>query len=281
MRLDVVDRVCAPGGAINEDRVGGFGPFAWVIDGATDVIDRPVTPDPTDAAWFAATLDGILTELARDWDSPLDELPYKAAAACRAAFDRVAFRPLDGPEEQPSASAMIVRVTAAGLDYVSLGDCSLLARFQGRVTRVGVDEADAGDAWVAEALMEQRRARAAHSALDRAELWPKLRAARRVMNQPGGYGVFSITAPPAQFVRSGHVPMTAGEQVLLASDGLMRLSDIFRRYNLASLYDAAMSRGLKSLVEELRTAEVADADCVSFPRAKTSDDASGLILKLS
>jgi hypothetical protein len=44
------------------------------------------------------------------------------------------------------------------------------------------------------------------------------------MNEPGGYGVFSITPTPRHFVRAGQIAMAADGHALLASDGLMRLS---------------------------------------------------------
>jgi hypothetical protein len=115
----------------------------------------------------------------------------------------------------------------------------------------------------------------------RENLWPKLRAARAAMNTPSGYGVFSITPPPAHFVRSGTIALEPGATVLLASDGLTRLVDVFRRYGARELFEAARLRGIASLVDELRHIESADSECISFPRAKISDDATGLLLRVA
>lgn len=41
------------------------GPYAWVIDGTTDVLEAPLTPGVPDASWVAATLHRLLGEAAR------------------------------------------------------------------------------------------------------------------------------------------------------------------------------------------------------------------------
>jgi hypothetical protein len=47
------------------------------------------------------------------------------------------------------------------------------------------------------------------------------------------------------------------------------------------MLQAALSSGLGGLVEELRRLEACDHDNISYPRAKTYDDASGLLLRFS
>src|SRR5205085_1935109 len=136
-----------------------------------------------------------------------------------------------------------------------------------------------GDLWVADAL---RTFRATHpdASADAAHvhLWPKLGAARWSMNQPDGYGVFSLTPTPPRFVNRGSQQIAAGGRALLASDGLMRLVDVFRRYTAEEFLFAGVDRGLSSLASEVRALEEADPDCVLFPRAKKHDDATGLLL---
>jgi hypothetical protein len=56
---------------------------------------------------------------------------------------------------------------------------------------------------------------------------------------------------------------------------------VFRRYDARGIFAAACARGLGALGEELRAAEHEDAECISFPRAKISDDATGLLLRVA
>lgn len=275
-----IDIATLAGSAVNEDRASAAGTLAWVIDGATDVLEAPLTQGPSDASWFAETLDLALKELAHAPPADLAELPSVLAEHARQEFELAALREPAGRHEHPSATGVIVRIEKGGaLDFVSIGDCALLIASNEGVSRIGVDGDDAGDPWVADAMRAFRAQRPDAPAADaRADLWPKLRAGRAGMNMPQGYGVFSITQTPPHFVRSGAHTIAPGARVLLASDGLMRLVDIFRRYTNQELFEAIIARGLADLAEELRALEHEDADCVAFPRAKRHDDASGLLI---
>ncbi len=280
MTLQVQDMVSSAAGLANEDRAGASGALAWVIDGATDVLTEKLTDAPSDSAWIAEFLDQDLRVAASSFDEPLTRLPARLAQNANAALKRIARRAPEHRFEHPSAAGIVVRSERNGLSYLSLGDCALIARSGGDVFRVGVDEHAAGDTWVRESL---NALRAADPSIDqsaaRASLWPKLRAARLCMNVEGGYGVFSITAPPDSLIISGHIPLDRDCEVLLASDGLMRLVEIFHNYTAETLLDAALKNGLAALIAELRQLETSDAQCIQFPRAKTSDDATGLLLR--
>ena len=47
------------------------------------------------------------------------------------------------------------------------------------------------------------------------------------------------------------------------------------------MFQLALSSGLGALIEELRRLEAADRDNIRYPRAKTCDDATGLLLRLT
>ena len=48
----------------------------------------------------------------------------------------------------------------------------------------------------------------------------------------------------------------------------------------AGLMQAAVAKGLSRLYAELRALEDADRDCSKYPRVKTYDDASGVLIAL-
>jgi hypothetical protein len=50
MKLEILDIVSSGATAVNQDRAGAPGARAWVIDGATDVLEAPLISDTTDAA---------------------------------------------------------------------------------------------------------------------------------------------------------------------------------------------------------------------------------------
>jgi hypothetical protein len=69
--------------------------------------------------------------------------------------------------------------------------------------------------------------------------------------------------------------------VLLATDGFLALVSDYRRYDAEALFAAAASLGLERLGEELREIESKDADGTRYPRFKTSDDATALLLRVA
>lgn len=279
--MHILDVATLAAGLINEDRAGAAGDLAWVIDGATDVVDVPLTSYPTDASWIAETLDTQLRDLSLAAATDLGQLPAALAPHLESAFQRVAKRQPIGRQEHPSASGLIVRTEGTRLEYVVVGDCSLVLRTPNGTKRVGVDDSDAGDVWVANAVKEiHGQYSDALPDKVREHLWPQLRNARTAMNEIDGYGVFSLTPPPRKFVNSASEAVLAGSLVLLATDGLMRLVDVFRRYTIETLLQAASRRGLSSLLMEVRTLESADASCREFPRAKCHDDATGMLVEM-
>lgn len=283
MSLRVLELASLASGDTNEDRAGACAALSWVIDGATDVVDVPLTGAPSDAAWLAAFLDGALHAFASDGapvsTEELANLPEKLARQAATAFASAALRLPADRSEHPSASGLIVSATVGWLAYVMVGDCTLITQTRNGIGIVGPPAEDAGDIRLAAAIAAfQQQELAADAAAARAHVWPKVRAARLGMNVPGGYGVFSITSPPPAFIRHGLLPMASGDHALLATDGLMRLVDVFRAYDAEGLLRAARSRGLRALLREVREIEAADVTCRQFPRAKVSDDATGLLL---
>jgi hypothetical protein len=279
-QLRVCDAFSHPGGPVNADVVGHAGNVAWVIDGATDIGDGPLVDAHSDAAWFAAKVGDWLSDRACALPAHLDDLVTNLAEHVAQDFTRLSRRPPADRCEHPSAAGLIVRIEGRALEYLALGDCSLLvAGPDGSFHRFGVQDEDAGDAHLSDHL--SRPAPLAGETEDpsemRARLLPVLRSQRTRMNLVPGYGVFSITAPPPEYVNCDRIPLAEGTRILIASDGLMRLVDVFRAWTPADLLAATFERGVAAMTEELRRLEASDTACRSHPRAKTSDDATALL----
>ena len=281
MRLETIEFLSTTRGAVNEDRAGCAGAVAWVIDGATDVVDAPLAGEVSDASWFAAGMDAALRAMAAEAPLALHGLPARLAAGLSKAFASAQRRKPAGSAEHPSAAGIILQIHGDRLEYVSLGDCALFCHDGTRFHHIGDDAAKAGDRWVAEAIaIDQKQNPGSTIAEARGRLWAKLGSARARMNMTNGYGIFSLTAPPKALIRTGSLSLTRNSAILLATDGLMRLVDVFARYDAKALFDIAASRGLAFLEAELRALETADAACIRFPRAKIYDDATGLLLRV-
>lgn len=280
LKLAITAAMTTPSGTVNDDAIGHRGDVAWVFDGATDLLAEPLVAADSDAAWLAATLSARLAERAdslpgADLAGVLDDLTRHAAAA----FARLTRRQPTDRFEHPSAAGLIVRLSGAELHVLAVGDCTLLAAPPGgQVTRYGIEDDDAGDPWVGEHIAAAGPAPATTGAGGlRENLLPFLRQGRDRLNLVPGYGVFSITPPPAEYVVSARLPVAPGTRLLLASDGFMRLTDVYRLLTLEDLFAETYARGVPAMLDLLRRTEAQDAACARWPRAKVSDDASVIL----
>ena len=83
-------------------------------------------------------------------------------------------------------------------------------------------------------------------------------------------------------LRLNEVAAAPGTVLLLTSDGLSVLVDLYERFTAKTLLDAALSGGVEPLVTEARRIETEiDPSGKLYPRFKTSDDATGLLLRVN
>jgi Protein phosphatase 2C len=285
VRFSLRDSISLAGGRHNEDRFGLYGAAAWVVDGATDVLEERLLPGPSDAAWFAEALNRAFARLAEQPAPSCDAVLVAATEEVRSRFQRAAVRAVAQRHEQPSAAGIYARIVGGALEGLSLGDCTMMTLPAGAAPldlfRAGRREADDDTRAAAKAMTAGPGGEHASPQTIRAGLMPLLRAGRDRMNTPEGYGVFSIDMPPGQHVRHCRRPVGEGDLFLLASDGFLRLVDVYGAHSLPSLAAAIHADGLAALALHLRGIETEDAGCRRFPRAKVRDDATAMIVEVT
>jgi protein phosphatase 2C-like protein len=282
MHIEVLDIASRKSGSHNEDRAGSAGTLAWVIDGATDLVEAPLVGEHSDAAWLAEHTQLCLQAMKTEHLDDLADVPARVSNHLADAFVRQSRRQPAARWEHPSAAATIIRTNCGQLEWVSLGDCALIVETPAGLKSIGVGGPDTGDSRLASALQRLRQKHTLSTEAERrSELLPRLRKGRgENLNLPGGYGVISITPPPRELITTGRLPVESSSHVLLATDGLMRLVEIFERYDAQTLLEAAKAKGLASLLDELRGLEAEDSACLGHPRLKQSDDATGLLMRI-
>ena len=286
VRLGLGDSVSIAASGYNDDRLGLHGAAAWVIDGSTDVLERRILPGPSDAAWFADALSLAFMRHVNEPAQTLETIVTAATAEVRVRFEAAALRAIVQPHERPSASGILMRITDGHLEALSVGDCTLLTLPQEGAPLdlfrlSGKREADDDvRAVAAQARGEWPTGGEKGPQGIRPGLMPMLRAKRDRMNRPEGYGAFSLEPPPMQHVSRVRRPVHDGDLLLLATDGFMRLVDVYRAYSLSALGEAIRTEGLARLAMALRKIELDDEDCRRFPRAKAMDDATAMIVQV-
>ena len=270
--FEVLGAVSEPGRAdrANEDGFGAAGRFAWVIDGATGLGDEELIDGPSDAAWLTATMGEAFRALAADADEP-GRLLALAAKICEDRFIAERRRAPAERYEIPTAAVLVATLGADGLEIAELGDCAIYIGAAGGVTRFGGSAAGRA--------LEQQNARnmMASGGGRSPEVLAFLRRIRNLANTPGGYPIFAPEANSADAVRRHHLPVAAGE-ALLISDGYEAAVDDYGLFDGAGLI-AAARRQVRQPLDALRAVEAADPDCRQYPRFKQSDDATALLVR--
>jgi hypothetical protein len=266
-------------GRFNEDRAHFEKDMGWVIDGATGLGEGHFR-DTSDAAWFAERINTALQQTADPSLSLVDILSHAVDRV--AAEARTAQAPwLDGPVyEEPSAAVGMVRIRPQQVEYLILGDCCIAASVDGGPAQVLTDtRLHTLDQKVIDFVHQEqiRHGLSYRTAKDRA--LPMLRQHRERMNSPEGYYNVSLRKQGLPHAITGVIPYTESCTVLLATDGFARIVDLFRLYSWDELLH--LNEKLSTVLQQLRTRELEDPECLQTPRLKVSDDATAVKFRIS
>lgn len=218
---DIRARVQFEGDAhVLEDSCGFNGPNAWIIDGATSLLDPLNLPAASDPQGLAQQLSMILAQVSSDPRVSSDPSDPRSATTSRdgvralladslAAIDS-AGTALVGPEmvRFPSAAISVAQLTSRGVEIASLADCSVVVRTQDGATHLV--RAELADARIPDGTPEQRLA--------------KLRQDRELRNTPDRLWV--ARREPEAADHAHVVQLSRPEIMVMASDGAWRAVDL-------------------------------------------------------
>jgi serine/threonine protein phosphatase PrpC len=216
----------------------------------------------------------------RDGATP-NEAVTAALFDAQTSFEALRKRPPADTWETPFSSMMFVAEDAQGVEALWFGDCAALVRCVGAPVQIIGDalEKRRNEARRVAKLAEKHGLSPA-AGVNRPEYLEALRKARNFVNT-GEHWAFGPDVRAADHVASKKIEAPKGSILLLCSDGFLALASDYNAYDADALVNAAQSKGLKALCEELRAIERNDADGRKFPRFKTSDDATALLLRVA
>jgi Protein phosphatase 2C len=264
----------------NDDALGFARGCAWVIDGATDLHDAPLSGAASDAAWVAHFVNAYFHAHAgaRD-EAGLRALVRGASTAAAEALAQITRGAAYEKWQSPIASLLIAAETDDGVLILDVGDCRGFARDAAGAAHAGGGPEEAAGA--ESRFAAQTLANVAGPALKNPATIDTLRRLRALQNGGGGTWTFCLDPACASEARVWRLKLARPAHLLLASDGLAALADRYDVYDSGALVEAARTRGLQELGAELRGIETADADSRRHPRFKRSDDATGLLFRLT
>lgn len=277
----MIEAVCQPAGAVNEDRWGARDDnMVWVLDGATGLADERVLPGPSDALWFVEQIDGGLRGRAISGNMPADVL-RPIVRQMRDAFAEAALRPDAPAVDLPGGALAMLRLVEGTAELSSLGDCRVVHRdAHGAVSCFGTSKVTALDDLLVDEVVRLQGLGLSPDAIWQRVL-PMTRRHRALANQPDGYWRLDLDERALAHIEIERKPARLGDAFLLLSDGFYRLVDVYRRYSYETLLETAQQQGLAPLAAELRAIEAADPECRRFPRLKPRDDATAVLVRLA
>jgi hypothetical protein len=276
MNLRIIAHASEPGGGANEDCAGSAGRFAWIVDGASGVSARTLEEGATDAAWLAGAIDAALRARIARGARDLEGLIEGLQDDLRQRFEAARSGPLADESDGPSACLALVEVEPAGTGV----------RVRAAVIAdvcVFVPGADGLGRWTDERVKPFEAETL--DMLDRSERIPlgipepvlaQIRRNRAFVNREGGYYVVHPRLPWAHAMRRFEAVVPAGAPVVLATDGFLRLCDLFGHCDAAGLVAAVAAGETAALLADLRRLEREDPEGRLHLRVKTHDDATVL-----
>lgn len=259
-------RILTEGDAhVLEDTCGFAGPSAWVIDGATPLLEQLGLPGPSDPAWYAGVLSSLLAEhSAGTFPGPgADDV----LAAALARMDQVASGLVGGERIRfPSAALCLAQLTGDGVEIIVLADCHAVVELaDGSIHHVTAVRAGPLESAQSRAVLPE----AAVRSLTAEEIAALTRADRERRNTADGIWVARREPEAAQHAEL--VRLGPPARVLLASDGAWRAVDLGLVDGPEALLAAASTPlGAQQLLLDLRRHQLEISE--------SADDATLLVL---
>lgn len=270
MHFDLIQSISLNGKAHvpNDDRAGVGDSHAWVIDGATDLGPPGLVGERGGAAWLA----GAAHQAFSGARGALPDI-------CAEVFDTVAMRfkrekrrePL-ADWELPSAALAAVGLDGGTLTCSWLYDCTVIHRSAQGVAYLTPAPDRVGERAEAEALGPGAGAIAVRSEAVLSDRRAARQRPRAVLSTDA-----TAARAAAQYVT---VPVARGDDIVLMTDGFAALIETYEAFDKDSLIAAMLDGGLEPLAVELRRIERDDAECLTYPRFKVSDDATAIWVRV-
>lgn len=255
-------------GVANEDWLAATSDFVVVMDGATARTD---TGCRHGVAWYAAKLGSAISTRAIDPHTDLEDV---LRDSIRDVAEQHAECDLSHPGT-PSAAVAILRLARDALQYLVLGDVSVVLETvstlkvvtDDRVNSTARNERDAADLFPIGSDEKQ----GALLRMKRAEL--------AVRNQPGGYWVAANDPEVAKHALRGELPTGEVRRIAVLTDGAAR-AVTFGLLTWPAVLDLLEKNGPCALIRRVRSAEESDPVGKRWARNKRSDDATTVFARV-
>lgn len=189
----------------NEDALGSFGNFFWVIDGATDLYNAKES-----IGYSVSEVTHLLSEVIAKHCSESKSLKEIFAESIKEVRSIIGLDDFDHEEycKLPTFAFVFAKLTKTKLEYMILGDCVMLVNDQ-EVTDHRVDRLF---------NLGKNEIEHSHSSRESVERKTILQKIRELANTSNGYWIGSLDESCVEHAIYGSTEVT-GPQIVLMSDG--------------------------------------------------------------
>jgi serine/threonine protein phosphatase PrpC len=257
--------------SVNEDRIGCFKNYIWLMDGVTCLSDSK-TGELSDSKWFVDKFSEVLVQNlddSKELKEILKETVIKTYEAYRIATNYQVIE----KNQYPSSSLIIIRQKSNQLEYYLLGDSTLIIKSGQEAIHLTQDTLGEFEKVILQKINRTRisqnisfeEARKAHAL--------EILANRSHRNEEGGYYILSFEQNALDYGQQGELEILRPLHFLMMSDGFSRYLDLFKRVESSfEFIENVLERGLSIIGKELYEIEEYDHDCTRYLRFKKRDD---------
>jgi len=253
--------------------------IAFVLDGATGLFKERITPEPSDARWFAQQWKKYLQANLPDWSRSLSKIIHQGILDIDKQY--MCLPGAADIKSKPSSGVACCRVRDGKMQFFILGDCAILIIKDDTYLHLAIDDLaflDSGNIRKAMEIAKQRNISVRDA---RPFIADGLAAVRFMQNKPGGYWILAGDPDAAYRGYFGQIDIKDARSILLMTDGFTQIFDtlfIHTKPELCQLIRDGVS--LETLAKQIRDAQTLDAGCNKHPRLKTHDDTTAVMWRL-
>ena len=256
---------------VNEDRIGCFKNYIWLMDGVTCLSDSK-TGELSDSKWFVDKFSEVLVQNLDD-SKGLKEILKETVIKTYEAYRTATNYQVIEKNQYPSSSLIIIRQKGSQLEYYLLGDSTLIIKNGQEAIHLTQDTLGEFEKVILQKINHTRisqnisfeEARKAHAL--------EILAKRSHRNEEGGYYILSFEQNALDYGKQGELEILQPLHFLIMSDGFSRYLDLFNRVeNSFEFIENVLERGLSTIGKELYEIEEYDHECTRYLRFKKRDD---------
>ena len=283
MEIDIkeFELLCDKGSGIyNEDMVGLCKKGAWVLDGATGLNNKNLISKESDAKWYVSWWNKYLQENI-DKDKSLKEIVLDGLEKIKKEY----LLKLNGLKienlDLPSASVVIIKFYTDKLEYILLGDCTLLLNKLNENIIIKDERVCKLDEKVF-FKMENLNKRCNLAILEKKNiLLPFIIENRLKKNSDKGYWILEFNKEAVEKSIHGYIDVEGEVRIMMSSDGFSCAWDRYNIFKENEMIEVGKNKGIGYINNKIRKLEKEDYNGMIFPRFKESDDSSCVYLHIT